>query len=120
MNRFQRLASNYSYYGYITRTTPDILRRYQSERSYVLGRRGAYDTLVLKMAVDHVNFEEDMNQQYKTPTVFVNLWMRVAWFLFTVPIFMLIFNMDDMVRVFQPHKYRYIGNESEPIIPARY
>lgn len=120
MNRFQRLASKHAYYGYIARTSPELLRTYQSERSYVLGRKGAYDTLVLKMGGDHINFEEEMNQQYKTPTAFVNLWQRVAWFLFLVPIFMLVVNMDDMVRVFTPHRYAYIGNESDTVTPVRY
>lgn len=57
MNRFQRTASKHAYYGYLNRFTPETLRTYQSERFYQLGRRGAYDTLVLKMAADHVNYE---------------------------------------------------------------
>ena len=57
MNRFQRCASNYAYYGYLNRFAPETLRTYQSERFYQLGRRGAYDTLVLKMGCDHVNYE---------------------------------------------------------------
>ena len=61
-----------------------------------------------------------MNQQYKTPTVIVNLWMRVAWFLFWVPGFMLMCNMDDMVRVFVPHRYTYAGNTTETVVPTRY
>jgi hypothetical protein len=72
------------------------------------------------MGGDHINFEEEMNQQYKTPTAFVNLWQRVAWFLFLVPIFMLVVNMDDMTRVFTPHKYAYMGNESDTVLPSRY
>jgi hypothetical protein len=75
-----------------------------------LGRKGAYDTLVLKMATDHVNYEDEMNQQYKTPTPIVNMYMRVAWFLFVVPAFMMLFNFDDLTRVLVPHKYNYIGN----------
>jgi hypothetical protein len=57
MNRFQRTASKHAYYGYLNRFTPETLRTYQSERFYALGRRGAYDTLILKMAADHVNYE---------------------------------------------------------------
>ena len=120
MNRFQRTASKHAYYGYLARYTPEALRTYQSERFYGLGRRGAYDTLVLKMGADHVNYEEDMNQQYKTPPVLVNTWQRVGWFLFIVPGFMIIFNTDDMVRIFQPHKYNYIGNASDTVTPLRY
>lgn len=30
MNRFQRAASNYAYYGYLTRYSPESLRTYQS------------------------------------------------------------------------------------------
>jgi len=110
MNRFQRCASNYAYYGYLNRFTPETLRNYQSERFHSLGRKGAYDTLVLKMATDHVNYEDEMNQQYKTPTPIVNLYMRVAWFLFVVPAFMMLFNFDDLIRVLVPHRYSYIGN----------
>ena len=120
MNRFQRCASNYQYYGYLNRYAPQLLRTYQSERFFALGRKGAYDTLVYKMGADHINYEEEMNQQYKTPTVIVNLWMRVAWFLFVVPGFMIMCNMDDMVRVFVPHKYSYIGNETDTVSPTRY
>lgn len=120
MNRFQRTASKYAYYGYLNRFAPETLRTYQSERFYNLGRRGAYDTLVLKMGADHINYEEDMNQQYKTPIIIVNTWMRVAWFLFVVPMFMMLFNYDDLIRILQPHKYAYIGKESDTVTPLRY
>ncbi len=56
MNRFQRCASNYAYYNYLNRYTPSQLRLYQGERHYTLGRKGAYNTLVLKMASDHINY----------------------------------------------------------------
>ena len=72
------------------------------------------------MGADHINYEEEMNQQYKTPTVLVNTWMRIAWFLFVVPGFMIMCNMDDMVRVFVPHKYSYMGNETDTVNPTRY
>lgn len=120
MNRFQRTASNYKYYGYLTRYSPQLLRTYQSERFFTLGRRGAYDTLVYKMGADHINYEEEMNQQYKTPVPIVNLWMRVAWFLFAIPAFMLMCNMDDMIRIFVPHRYTYMGNTTETVVPTRY
>ena len=120
MNRFQRCASNYAYYGYLNRFAPETLRTYQSERHFVLGRKGAYDTLVYKMAADHINYEEEMNQQYKTPIPIVNLWMRVAWFLFVVPGVLMFFCLDDMVRIFVPHKYNYIGMETDATIPTRY
>ena len=61
-----------------------------------------------------------MNQQYKTPTPVVNLWMRSAWFLFLVPGFMMLFNTDDMIRIFVPRRNAYIGNETDTIIPTRY
>ncbi len=57
MNRFQRTASKHAYYNYVNRFAPETLRTYQSERFYCLGRRGAYDTLVYKMAADHINYE---------------------------------------------------------------
>lgn len=57
MNRFTRCASNYAYYGYLNKYTPATLRNYQGERHYYLGRRGAYNNLVLKMASDHINYE---------------------------------------------------------------
>ena len=94
MNRFQRCASNYAYYGYLNRYAPETLRNYQSERHLCLGRKGAYDTLVIKMTTDHVNFEEEMNLNYKTPTIMVNTWMRVAWFLFLVPAILIMCNHD--------------------------
>ena len=120
MNRFQRLASNHKYYGYLTHYTPQTLRTYQSERFYSLGRKGAYDTLVYKMGADHINYEEEMNTQYKTPTVVVNTWMRVGWFLFLVPGFMIMMNQDDMTRVFIPHRWTYMGRPTETNIPTRY
>ena len=120
MNRFARCASNYSYYGYLNRFAPETLRTYQSERSYQLGRKGAYDTLVYKMGADHINYEEEMNQQYKTPIFMVNLWQRVAWFLFFLPAFMILCNQDDMVRIFVPHRYTYSGNETDTVSPTRY
>ncbi len=61
-----------------------------------------------------------MNQNYKTPTVIVNTWMRVAWFLFLVPGFMILCNFDDMVRIFIPHKYTYMGKANDTVIPTRY
>jgi hypothetical protein len=72
------------------------------------------------MAADHVNYEDELNQQYKTPTPIVNLYIRVAWFLFVVPAFMMFFNFDDLTRVLVPHKYSYKGNESDTVIPTRY
>jgi hypothetical protein len=120
MNRFQRCASNYAYYGYLNRYAPETLRNYQSERHLCLGRKGAYDTLVIKMTTDHVNFEEEMNLNYKTPTIMVNTWMRVGWFLFLVPAILIMCNHDDMLRIFVPHKYNYMGLEADTVIPTRY
>lgn len=57
MNRFQRAASNYDYYNYLQRYTPEQVRRYQADRHYYLGRRGAFNNLVLKYAADHINYE---------------------------------------------------------------
>lgn len=72
------------------------------------------------MGADHINYEEEMNQQYKTPVFFVNIWMRVAWFLFCIPAFMILANHDDMIRIFIPHRLTYMGNETETRIPTRY
>ena len=72
MNRFQRTASNYAYYGYLQRYQPEQLRNYQSDRYYYLGRRGAFSNLVYKFAADHVNYEEDFNLRYKTPPFITN------------------------------------------------
>jgi hypothetical protein len=57
MNRFQRCASNYTYYGYLNKHTPEHMRKYQSQRFHELGRRGAFDTLIYRMAADHLNYE---------------------------------------------------------------
>ena len=120
MNRFGRCASNYAYYGYLNRFAPETLRNYQSERFFALGRKGAYDTLVYKMGADHIYYEEEMNQTYKTPVAIVNLWQRVAWFLFVVPAFMILANHDDMVRIFIPHRNTYMGQECDTVVPTRY
>lgn len=61
-----------------------------------------------------------MNQQYKTPPVMVNAWMRVAWFLFLIPGLMLMVNQDDMIRIFIPHRWNYIGKAAEVTVPTRY
>ena len=76
--------------------------------------------MVLKQATERVNYEEEMNLQYKTPTVIVNAWMRIAWFLFGVTGFMMMNNYDDMVRIFVPHTYIYPGQPSDTYIPTRY
>lgn len=120
VNRFSRAAAKYAYYGYLTQHDPAILRKYQSERHYELGRRGAYDNLVLKMATDHVNYEEEMNLTYKTPVVIVNLYQRVGIFFFFMAGFFLIFCMDDMLKMFVPFKKGYIGLVQEPRVPTRY
>jgi hypothetical protein len=113
MNRFQRLASNYKYYGYITKYEPQHLRKYQSERNHGLGRKGAYDTLVIKMGGDHISYEEDFNIRYKTPPVIVNLSMRIAHYWFWIPMFMLSFMLGDMIKLFVPHTYMYAGNPGD-------
>ena len=120
VNRFARTASKYAYYGYLNRYDPSLLRKYQSERSYTLGRRGAYDTLVLKMAADHVNYEDEMNQTYKTPTLIVNTWQRVGLFFFFMAAFFLMFAMDNMPQIFVPFKLTYPGVGGDPVIPSRY
>ena len=61
-----------------------------------------------------------MNQQYKTPTVIVNLYMRVGIFLFVIPGFMLMLNMDEMTRTWVPFRFNYSGNETDTVIPTRY
>jgi len=120
VNRFARAASKYAYYGYLTKYEPATLRKYQSERHYDLGRRGAYDTIVLKMGTDHVNYEEDMNLTYKTPVILVNTYQRVGIFLFFMAGFFLVFCMDDMLRMFVPFKKGYIGIAQDARIPSRY
>lgn len=97
------------------------MRRYQSERNYGLGRRGAYNTLVLKMAGDHINYEEDYNMRYKVPPLIVNLSMRFASFFFIVPALMLSFALGDMIKLFRQYEYFYPGKPGEePEQIARY
>ena len=121
MNRFQRTASTDAYYGYLTKHTPEHLRKYQSERHYTLGRRGAFDTLVWKMAADHINYEEDFNLRYKIPPVISNLSMRLTMFWFWIPAFMMSFYLGDMIKLFTPHIYLYAGQPSENAeSPTRY
>lgn len=98
INRFARNASNYSYYNYLTRYSPEQLRTYQTERHYYLGRRGAFNNLVLKMAADHINYEEDFNLRYKVPVFFSNMSMRLALFWFISATLICSFGLGDMLR----------------------
>lgn len=121
MNRFQRAASNYSYYGYLQRYQPDQLRKYQSERHYYLGRRGAFSNLVYKYAADHINYEEDFNLRYKTPPFITNLSMRLSMYWFGMAAFILSFYLGDMIKVFNFQEFFYIGRPStESEVVCRY
>ena len=112
MNRFQRTASNYAYYGYLQRYQPEQLRNYQSDRYYYLGRRGAFSNLVYKFAADHVNYEEDFNLRYKTPPFITNLSMRLAFYWATMITLILTFYLGDMIKVFSFQEFYYIGRPS--------
>lgn len=101
INKFARTASNYSYYGYLNRYTPELQRDYQAGRFYGLGRRGAFNNLVLKMAADHINYEEDLNLKYKVPVYITNMSMRLAIFWFVSATLILSFGLGDMLRVFR-------------------
>lgn len=121
MNRFQRTASNYAYYGYLQRYTPEQVRKYQTERHYFLGRRGAYNNLVLKFAAEHVNYEEDYNMRYKVPPFITNLSMRLAWYWFGMAAFIMSFYLGDMIKVFNFQEFFYPGKPStESEIVNRY
>ena len=121
MNRFQRCASNYAYYNYLNRYSPASIREYQAERYYKLGRRGAYNTLVYKMASDHINYEEDFNLRYKIPPVVTNLSMRLILYWFTMSTIMISFSLGDMVKLFNPHEYNLPARPNEDPEPiARY
>lgn len=61
------------------------------------------------MAADHINYEEDFNLRYKTPSVIVNLSMRLSMFWFWIPTFLMSFYLGDMVKLFTPHIYLYAG-----------
>lgn len=113
LNRFQRLASNYSYYGYINRYSPELLRKYQTGRHYYLGRKGAFDTLVYKGAADHINYEEDFNVKYKLPVFVVNVCYRVAWFWFVMTTIYIMFSLGDMNKLFLEQKYFYTSRMGE-------
>lgn len=121
MNRFNRLASKWSYYSYLQRYTPEQLRKYQSERYFFLGRKGAFDTLVFKMAADHINYEEDFNLRYKVPPLIVNFSMRICWYWFVVPTILISFYLGDMVKLFNPTDNWNLGRPStEGEYPTRY
>lgn len=121
MNRFSRQASKWSYYSYLQQFTPAHLRKYQSGRYYCLGRRGAFDNLVYKMAADHINYEDDFNLRYKTPTFIVNAFTRIMWFWFVVPTIMISFYLGDMVKVFTPtDMWNLKRAPSDGEIPTRY
>ena len=121
LNRFQRTASQHAYYGYLTRHTPENLRRYQSERNYTLGRKGAFDTLVWKMAADHISYEEDFNIRYKVPPVITNLSMRITMFWFWVPAVLISVALGDLIKLATPHVYHYTGHPSDNAeSPTRY
>ena len=112
MNRFTRTASNYAYYGYLTRYTPASIRTYQSDRHYFLGRRGAFNNLVLKMAADHINYEEDLNLRYKVPPFISNISMRLAMFWFASSIILLSFCLGDMIKIFNISEFYYPNKPS--------
>ena len=121
LNRFQRTASQHAYYGYLTRHTPEHLRRYQSVRNYTLGRKGAFDTLVWKMAADHISYEEDFNIRYKVPPVITNLSMRITMFWFWVPAVLISVALGDLIKLATPHVYHYTGHPSDNAeSPTRY
>lgn len=107
INRFARTASNYSYYGYLNRYTPEQIRTYQSERHYSLGRRGAFNNLVIKMSCDHINYEEDLNMRYKVPPFITNLSQRLVSFWFISATIILSFGLGDMLRVFRQIEFHY-------------
>jgi hypothetical protein len=112
INKFARGASTYSYYGYLNRYTPEQIRKYQSERHYFLGRRGAYNNLVLKMAADHINYEEDFNLRYKVPPFISNMSMRLATVWFVSAVIILSFGLGDMLKVFRQVEFFYPGRPS--------
>ena len=58
--------------------------------------------MVYKAAADHINYEEDFNIRYKTPTFITNASMRIIWFFFLIPSFLISFYLGDMVRLFNP------------------
>lgn len=112
INKFARCASNYSYYGYLNRYTPEQLRSYQSERYYYLGRRGAFDNLVTKMAADHINYEEDLNMKYKIPHVIVKFSYKLAMYWMLVSAFIIMFGLGDMGKTLKPKDFFYINKPS--------
>ena len=121
MNRFQRCASNYTYYNYLNRYSPAMLRQYQTERYFHLGRSGSFTTLVYKMGADHINYEEDFNLRYKVPPVISNLSMRLTWYWSVVSALMLSFALGDMMKLFNPHEYSYASRvPDDPEQIARY
>lgn len=122
MNRFTRAASNYAYYAYVSRYTPDLLRKYQSERYHMLGRRGAYDTLVKRAGVNSMGNEEDMNMRYKTPAYIHNTYSRILWTMFLLPcVLMTIFQFDYMADIFTAAKFYVPGKPAEGgEFPKRY
>lgn len=112
INKFARAASSYSYYGYLNRYTPEQLRTYQSQRYECLGRRGAFNNLVYKMASDHINYEEDFNLKYKVPVFITNLSQRLALFWFVSAVIILSFGYGDMLRIYRQVEHFYPGRPS--------
>jgi hypothetical protein len=112
INKFARTASTYTYYNYLNRYTPEQLRTFQSERYYCLGRRGAFDTLVLKMSGDHMNLEEDFNLRYKIPISIIFLSQRLAIFWSLSATAILMFCLGDMTKAFRPVSFYYRGTPS--------
>jgi hypothetical protein len=121
ITKFSRGASKWSYYSYLQRTSPEHLRKHQSERNYYLGRKGAFDTLVYKMAADHICYEEDFNMRYKVPTFVVNTSMRVCWYWFVIPSILISFYLGDMIKTFNPTDVSYLKRPlQDGEIPTRY
>lgn len=74
-----RVYSNHAYYQYLTKYSPEFLRRTQSLQYHLLGRGSGFERLVRKFSCDHLGTEEVMGFRYLAPVWFVKISNRMMW-----------------------------------------
>ena len=70
-----------SYYSYLQRFSPALLRRYQAGAYGDIGRRSHWSALVKKFGAESLGLEDDISMQYKMPVYWTNFISRLMWIL---------------------------------------
>ena len=88
-----------AYNQYLKHYTPFLLRRYQTGKYAILGRRSAFNTLVLKFSGDHLGTEEHHSFKHVTPIWFKNFTQRVGLLLSVYSFMFIIFWLGKQQHV---------------------